>query len=234
MTQRGTILAVGSTWNKDKEHREQRIVTYSAAGDYIMDNGTMENPGGVFVNIVENEPGRYMAVGYLEKKDRRRGFLELWGPFMGSPDTFLTQHKTDWDTEFQDVAPMADGGFMVVGVKKDKEKGRYTYLLKFNRKGKKQWEKLFRDYDDAWPRRILAHDGGFIIHGSVVVNGDREAWLMKVDASGNPLWDETHGGEGWQAIIGLKPLPDGNGFMGVGYNTGNAWVVRLNNQGGMD
>ncbi len=231
LAENGRVYAVGSTWNKKEGKRQQRLVVYSTDGQYLWDNASMENDGAVHHNIVEHEPGRYTMVGYLEKRERKRGFLEVYGRWFGSPDTFLKQHKDAWGTEFVDAAPTSDGGTMVIGTSTGADKQRFAYLLRFNRKGKKQWSKVLREYGNTWPRRILRHGDGFVINGGVDVSGNWQGWLLKVNESGDVLWSEAHGGDGGQFILSLKPLPDGTGFLGVGTDTGNPWILKLDNEG---
>lgn len=99
-----------------------------------------------------------------------------------------------------------------------------------------------------------ASDGGFLLAGlsSSAVSGNKTAashggndfWVVRIDADGNKLWDQSFGGSGNDQLWAAKALPDG-GFALVGYSssgaTGNKtslnlggtdfWLVRLDSAG---
>lgn len=75
-------------------------------------------------------------------------------------------------------------------------------------------------------------DGGFVLAGSMETipakgNGQRDIFLVKVDAFGNTVWNKTIGGGGDEVVSTIKETSDG-GLLICGTNTnGNASVVFL-------
>jgi hypothetical protein len=66
-------------------------------------------------------------------------------------------------------------------------------------------------------------DGGFVLAGSMETipskgNGNKDIFLVKVDAFGNPVWNKTIGGSGNEVVSSIKETPDG-GLLICGTNT---------------
>jgi hypothetical protein len=75
---------------------------------------------------------------------------------------------------------------------------------------------------------IVAVGGGFAITGTTWSSGAglADAWLVRTDASGTPLWERTFGGEDSDTATTGLALPDG-GFV-VAFAVGlhdQAWLV---------
>ncbi|RME05389.1 MAG: hypothetical protein D6803_09035, partial [Anaerolineae bacterium] len=84
---------------------------------------------------------------------------------------------------------------------------------------------------------LVTSDGGYLVSGSTGSYGDEngDAWLLRLDADGRPVWQKTYGGEGDEYILDLKE--SGDGFIAAGwtesFGAGDAdfWVLRLDAQG---
>ncbi|AUD05554.1 hypothetical protein [Spirosoma pollinicola] len=111
--------------------------------------------------------------------------------------------------------PTADGGYLLGGVSfetpyfDDHESGNF-WLVKVGKDGNKQWDKLLNTQGQKNLKTLLATtDGGYLVGGDALpfINGDKNAfgamWLIKIDASGNKLWDKAYEG------IKLPPGPFG-------------------------
>jgi hypothetical protein len=80
-------------------------------------------------------------------------------------------------------------------------------------------------------------DGGYIVAGSTSSfgAGDTDAWVLKLDAKGNVLWQKTYGGAGEDGASAVQPTTDG-GYLVVGYarplaRWPDAWVMKLDGSG---
>jgi hypothetical protein len=75
-------------------------------------------------------------------------------------------------------------------------------------------------------------DGGFVLAGSMLTtpvkgNGQKDIFLVKVDAFGNMVWNKTIGGAGNEVVSSIKETSDG-GLLICGTNTlGNASIIFL-------
>ena len=83
-------------------------------------------------------------------------------------------------------------------------------------------------------------DGGFVLAGytSGFGQGLNDGWVLKMDAQGNPQWQRTFGGLGYDAFGSIQQTSDG-GFIVSGYlqtnprvsDTTDAFVLKLDADG---
>jgi hypothetical protein len=144
----------------------------------------------------------------------------LWSKKFGTVDK-------DFLTAF---VPTSDGGYILGGyseggINRDKtsaSKGSNDiWLIKINANGTKIWDKSFGGADqDLLSSMISTSDGGFLLGGysSSGNNGDKtdpyiggyyDAWILKIDGSGNKIWDKTFGGTGYDATRIVAETTDG-------------------------
>jgi|SRR6266850_924073 len=118
-----------------------------------------------------------------------------------------------------------------------------------------QWQRSFGGTNDDWLYVVeRTPDGGFVLGGSSMsgVSGNKSSpgygktdfWLIKVDAFGNKLWENSFGGTEHDELLCLFQTRDG-GFILGGYSTspisGNKtspnygdrdyWVVKVDSTG---
>lgn len=130
------------------------------------------------------------------------------------------------------VIKTSDNGFAVLGYTQstdgditDKTDGLFDYwLLKFDEIGNLQWQKTYGGSDDdRGVDLVQTTDGSFVIFGfsksadgDVIQNaGDSDLWLIKLDNSGNMLWQKSYGFSGADNGISLINTND-NGFLLTG------------------
>ena len=160
------------------------------------------------------------------------------------------------------VIQTADGGYMLAGSAASTEcnmtgnhGGFDFWLVKLNSNGGIVWQKMYGGsrIDDAHSLAASA-DGGYFVagltrseNGDVTGNhGNVDAWVIKVDATGNLIWQKALGGTGFEEARSVKATPDGGcivggitgsdngdvtGFHGIPTNSTDCWVVKLNNNG---
>ncbi|MEK7254263.1 MAG: hypothetical protein AAB316_05925, partial [Bacteroidota bacterium] len=159
------------------------------------------------------------------------------------------------DDVFEAILATPDSGFVAAGwTNSDYNYGAATtcgkdvWVRKVNKYGG-GWSRPFGgDADDVANTVLLDTDGGYLVAGStrstegdVSKNkGGEDAWLLKLDAELNLIWEKTFGGSGDDAFTSLRRLPDGS-LLAAGRSTSNDgdlaqaqplggsdfWVVRL-------
>lgn len=135
------------------------------------------------------------------------------------------------------IVTTADGGFLLAGSsastpsgeKTDTSRGSFDFwVVRINASGTKQWDKTFGgSADDFLNTAIATPDGGFLLGGysESGISGDKtgarafkDYWIVKIDASGNKLWDKTFGGSGHDVLQSIVATNDG-GFMLCGQSS---------------
>jgi hypothetical protein len=139
-----------------------------------------------------------------------------------------------------DVQQTADGGFIIVGDTTTYGAGQIDgYLLKVDASGVKIWDKTFGGLGDDYGRSIQkTSDGGYIITGATMQlsAGGTDVYLLKVDASGNKIWESTFGGARNDVGLSVQQTSD-RGYILVGntysFGAGSAdiYVVKTDASG---
>lgn len=125
------------------------------------------------------------------------------------------------------IIPSYDGGYVIAGLTKSYGNqggdalgngAEDVYLISINRSGKLIWERTFGgpDYDEGYSV-IYSNDGGYVIAGTTKSSGTGQAdiLLIKTDASGLSIWNNTYGGTADDGGFSVINIPEG-GYMIAG------------------
>lgn len=132
-----------------------------------------------------------------------------------------------------------DGGYIIAGQTLSSGAGwNDIYLVKTDASGNKVWEKTLGGSGDDYAYSIIkAHDGGYIIGGSTrsAGAGSDDFYLVKINESGDKVWDKTFGGSGVDFGREVAHTNDG-GYIFIGYTqvSGNNYdmmVVKTGSDG---
>jgi len=100
-------------------------------------------------------------------------------------------------------------GYLVAGV--TIERTSTNGLLVGSNGREKAWsQELGGSGMDRFDTVIEANDGGYLAAGTKTVDGDAEAWLVKVGAGGTIRWERTYGGPGSQRAVSVVQSDRGN------------------------
>ena len=96
------------------------------------------------------------------------------------------------------VVQTSDGGYALAGHTASFGAGSYdAWLVKVDASGNAMWNKTYggASSDKAYSV-VQTSDGGYALAGFTdsFGAGNYDAWLVKVDASGNAMWNKTYGG----------------------------------------
>lgn len=151
--------------------------------------------------------------------------------------------KTFGGTEVDEahaLCPASDGGYVVVGDTWSYGAGGADVLmLKIDANGNQVWQKTFGGSADERGNAVApTADGGYIIAGRTFSFGAGllDMYLVKTDATGNLVWQETFGGTASDEACGVAQTADGGhivaGFTDS-YGEGNfdAYLVKTNASG---
>ena len=163
------------------------------------------------------------------------------------------------------VRQTAEGGFVLGGFSASAPGGNKTaphygggdfWLVRLDAGGNDVWDRSFGGENaDVLYAVQQTSDGGFILGGVTTSGvsgnktsaglGNEDAWVIRLDASGNKVWEASFGGSARDGCLALQELSEG-GFVLGGYSasdsgTGNKtsphygvadyWIVRLDSSG---
>ena len=160
----------------------------------------------------------------------------------------------------EDISQTTDGGYLLAGITMsldgDASGGHGLqdgWLVKLGATGNIEWQKCLGGTNGDWVNSVLqTSDGGYIATGTTQSNdgdvfgghGDNDAWVVKLDATGNIQWQKCLGGTGSEQAYSTLQTSDG-GYILVGtassndwdvsgnHGSGDCWVVKLDGAGNM-
>ena len=224
---------------------------------------------GDYANSVEpTADGGYIVAGYTEGKDNGdvmgyHGNLSVGDIWVVKTDNIgnIQWQKCVGGSSFETGAYIhqtPDGGYILAGTSASVNcnftgnHGGSDYLVvKLNSKGDVVWKKMYGGSKNEYAWYLsLAPDGGYIVtgetesnNGDITVNhGMRDYWVIKLDVSGNLIWQKSLGGTNDDESYSVQATADG-GCIVAGYTTSNDgdvsgvhgkwdyWVVKLDNTG---
>ena len=145
------------------------------------------------------------------------------------------------------VISTKDGGFIIVGNSKSvdgdfKMKNRLgndIFVTKFSSTGQIQWTNFYGGSDDDIGNDIVESvDGSFYLIGyskskdgdASINKGQHDNWLLKIDSSGNLLWEKSYGFAGHDHAYNIIATNDGglffNGFLDITASNGQGKALR--------
>ena len=173
----------------------------------------------------------------------------------------------DGNDYLQSIRQTADGGYILgidswsgnTGIKTDTLSGASDFwIIKIDASGNVEWQKAYGSTGaDILTFLFITNDGGYFFGGHSDSNaggaksennfGFNDYWVVKIDASGNVIWDNTVGGTDEDQLWNATQTADG-GFVLVGasvsgisgektephvgpYAYTDYWIVKLNNSG---
>lgn len=160
-------------------------------------------------------------------------------------------HDITWTTTFGNNGGNSVGASLVITATGDYvlagstdasgNGGLDVYLVKTDANGALLWQKTFGGpYDDEAFDIIRDKDGNYVIAGYTRSSGSggADVYLIKVDDTGNALWEKTYGGQADDFGYALLESPDG-GYAIAGYtrSSGNggsdAYLIKTDANGAL-
>ena len=179
-----------------------------------------------------------------------------------------------WDRSFggsqedrlSSLQQTSDGGFILGGFSQSDVGGNKTsphfgewdyWIIRLDADGNKLWERTFGGAaDDTLSQVQQTIDGGFILIGwstswpsgnkTSPHYGSGDFWIVRLDANGNKLWEQSAGGNYAEGANSLIQMADGGWLVGgasysppggtktsLGYGYADYWLVRLSASGAL-
>lgn len=175
--------------------------------------------GGVdaYWGVHEASDGRFALAGFTTRIGA--GGIDAYFSTL-TPDGWIVKENAYGGPRYDrvtDLAPAADGGYVLAGMTESFGAGkRDILLLKVDANGIEQWRRIYGEPgNDAALYIEATTDSGFVLAGGTEGSGeDGQVLVMKVDGEGKELWRRTIGEPATQDINhGLVLLSDGRIFV---------------------
>ena len=197
--------------------------------------GTMDNID-ISYSIQQTTDG-----GYIVVIDGPIGGYDAWILKLFSTGDIEWQkgyEKTSWGG-FHSIQQTTDGGYIVAGYGSPSYDSYDARILKLDATGAVEWQKGYGEngYNGAESIQQTT-DGGYIVAGytDAFGAGYKDAWILKLDVTGNIEWQKTYGGIYSDIAQSIQETVD-NGYIVGGYTksfgAGNKdfWILKLDPDG---
>ena len=184
--------------------------------------------------------------GYIATGGRRgQGLSTIWVIKLSASADVAWQKKYVSTSEGEDDAitaarPTSDGGYILAGGTTSFGEGNGdAWLMRLSASGEVIWQKTYGGrFGDSFVWMQSTLDSGYIVAGSTTALGPRKkAWVLRLDADGNVIWQKAYGIDGLDAGVGsIRETPDGGFVMAGGMyslegGVSTAWVLKLDTSG---
>lgn len=146
-----------------------------------------------------------------------------------------------YDEVIQSVQQTSDGGYIIAG---STCSGLFeptdAWIVKTDSNGKEQWSKTFGGEGYDWANSLIkTSDGGFIFAGHYSYEPAKgDAWLVKIDESGNEQWSKTFGSDENDEVFSVQQTSDGGYIVAGKYGelmtemgSIKAWIIKTDADG---
>ena len=182
--------------------------------------------------------------------------IQWQGVYGGTASDYLTSSRQTPDGGY------IFGGYSNSGINGNKTEdkvGLYDYwIIKTDADGNIEWQNTIGGTQNDYLNNVEpTADGGYILGGtsfsdstadkSENKNGAQDFWIVKVDGSGNIVWENTIGGDAYDYLHIIHQTPDG-GYIAGGYSDSGLsgdkseagqgfidyWIVKLDASGNIE
>ncbi len=225
-------------------------------------------------SIAATSDGGYIITGQTSSNDGdvtgAHGQIDIWVVKLDAGGSLQWQKALGGSSNEvgYDAQQTIDGGYIIAGYTTSTD-GDVTmahglddaWLVKLDAAGGIEWQRTYGGTIWDYAQAVLqTSDGGYLFAGKTNSNdgdvsgnhGNQDAWLVKVDATGNIQWQTCYGGTMIDTFMALDAAT-GGGFVAAGntasedgdvagwhpaYDCGNprsdAWVVKVNDVGDIE
>ena len=198
-TRAGGLCTAGRTASKGAGLEDVWVLCVDGNGALLWDRTF----GGPAIDraraIIETGDGGLVVAGATESKGA--GEFDVWVLKLGVDgeplwDRHFGGAATDWASS---VVETRDGGLALGAYTQDSSGAPYDFwVIKLDADGELLWERRYGGAATDWVNAITeARDGSLVVVGHTESKGAGAAdfWVVKLDATGEPIWDRSFGGE---------------------------------------
>ncbi|MCA0152512.1 hypothetical protein [Winogradskyella vincentii] len=224
----------GATNRNDNRHAggDYWLIKVNQLGEIEWSNFYGGNFTDTPFGIIQKDNNGFLVVGSSDSSDtdisNNKGTYDFWVLDI-SPEGALLNEKSLGGTQIDEgrsIIASGDGNFLITGDTRsddvdvsNNKGGADLWLVKITPQGELIWEKSIGGSNFDVARSIKSsQDGNFILSGSsrsddFDVNnnkGQNDAWVLKINANGEVLWETTIGGSNIDFTYDIAELNNGS------------------------
>lgn len=202
-----------------------------------------------FYTSLEKTTGGYIFAGYTKSDN--------FTDYIGGTDAWIVKLDSDMNSVWEkclggtgedhaeNIQETGDGGYIAAGwtrstdiISPENNGSTDAWIVKLDSSGNTLWQKSLGGTGDDYAKSILEVSDGYLFAGFTDSNdgnvsgnhGGKDAWVVKLDFSGNLSWQKCFGGTGDEEINSLQNTSDNN-YIIAGYTSSDDNDVSHNNGG---
>ena len=167
--------------------------------------------------------------------------LFLSSTVIAAPASFYREFGDATRSIGDDVVQLADGSYVVVGSTRSFAVDNFdVWATRLDENGTPLWRRTFGGTDNEFALSVIASGDGGVVFTAFIGAGSfggsaQDAWVVRLDAAGDIVWQKVFTGPGFDQIRAVKLLPDGGfalaGFTSPGFSPFHVWVKRVDSTG---
>jgi hypothetical protein len=239
------------------------VVKLNGLGDILWQNTIGGNNHDVLYSVIQTADSGYLLGGYSysgisgDKTEACQGLWDYWVVKLNGSGDILWQKTiggNGWDF-LHSVIQTADGGYLlggysqsgISGDKTEANQGFWDYwVVKLDGSGNILWQNTIGGSEGDYLYSVIeTSDGGYLLGGFSFsgISGDKteanegiydDYWLVKLDGSGDILWQNTIGGNDDDVLYSVIQTTDGGYLLGGNSYSGISGDKTEASQGGSD
>jgi len=193
----GGFLIGGSSENMDTRDSDIWVAKLTTAGDLSWEKTLGDSRSDSLGAVQQTSDNGFVLAGrtHVESTDKSAAWVVKLDP----------QGGIEWDQTYgetiggnaRSIDLAADGGYVVAGYfRPDIETEADMWVFRIDAEGSVVWDqRLGGEEADIGSTVRSTADGGFLVAGTThsTDSGDRELWIIELDAGGGVQWDRTYG-----------------------------------------
>jgi len=226
--------------------------------------GGSDNDYGSSIQLTPD--GGYVIAGYTSSYDGdvsdNHGAEDYWVIKITATGGIEWQkcYGGTYSEEANEIENTSDGGYIVAGqtnsangdvTPKYRDESQSDYwIVKLSKNGSIEWQKCYGGSLNENCNSIKATKDGYILAGTTASNdgdvkgshGNQDYWVVKLDISGNIVWQKCYGGSLYDFANAILPLKDGgfviagtsksfNGDITTPYGEYDCWIIKTDSVG---
>ncbi|MFL2983558.1 MAG: Ig-like domain-containing protein [Candidatus Neomarinimicrobiota bacterium] len=242
-TSDGGFLIIGDKHNIENGHNDIWLIKTNSQGDSLWTKTYGDEESDYGADLLAHEDGGFIILGSTESTGN------------GGKDIWIIKIDTDGNEEWnktygdgsndmgQSIIKTYDNGFIIRYVIQSYGQGNTSVgLLRLSANGDQLWTKTIGGSNGISGSSIQRiGDDEYIMACSLFDNGENtyDAYMIKINDSGDILWDATFGAQENDHGMGIIKTLD-NGFIIIGStnnfgngnkNSSDVWIIKTNSNG---
>lgn len=241
-TSDGGFIVAGSNESFDSDYYDIVVIRIDVNGDILWQKSYGGQDTDVGSGICEAPDGGFIVAGITwsfgaGERDLLVLRLDangevLWQKTYGESNTEISEK----------IIRTSDNAVVIAAINYSSGGGLGSYwVLKLDLHGNVMWQKIYNGghRDELYDIQETS-DGGYILAGGTQSYSEQyaDAWIIKLDDSGNSVWQKVYGEQYYDRVDAIRETADG-GFIAVGQTISfglvnfDTWVLKIDPNGGI-